>query len=67
MSTKGKHHWTVVGIYENSYERFAGFVIAANPEEAERKMVEKSPDLIVAGVIKGWHEMADGKSLEGKS
>lgn len=53
--------YTVVGVYTEPFgQRFATTVKAESAREAERLAVEEADQgLIVAGVVKGRHAMAD--------
>lgn len=52
--------YTVLALYEESYQRFGDSVEADSPEEAEAIVVENAPaPILVAGVIEGEHACVD--------
>ncbi|MDR1804351.1 MAG: hypothetical protein LBQ94_12180 [Treponema sp.] len=51
--------YTVTGYYADTMQRFADIVVAANPEEAERYILNKYIGVSICGVIEGRHQCVD--------
>ena len=52
-------HFTVIGFYADTMQRFADAFAASSPEEAEEMCLRQYDGVSVCGVIKGRHNCAD--------
>jgi len=53
------HNYTVLGYWPDSMQRFADYTEAANPEEAEKAVLNKHDGVSICAVIEGRHQCAD--------
>lgn len=52
--------YTVIALYEDSFQRYADSVDADSPADAERIAQENAPEpILVAGVVEGEHMCVD--------
>jgi site-specific DNA-cytosine methylase len=59
-SAKTLHHnYTVIGYWPDSMQRFADYIEAENPEEAEKAIMDKHSGVSICAVIEGQHQCAD--------
>ena len=57
--------YTVLAVYAETHQRYGDSVEAATPQEAERIARENADEpLIIAGVIRGFHDCADTYAYE---
>jgi hypothetical protein len=51
--------YTTIGYWNDTMQRFADIVEAANPDEAERICLDQHHGLSICGVIEGQHHCVD--------
>lgn len=54
--------YTVFGVYDDTDERYADFIKADSPEDAEKKVNKAHPTVVIAGVVEGEVHPVDGAS-----
>lgn len=59
--------YTVIGVYRNDFSRFSYCADTEDPQLAEFEAVEAlKEDVVIAGVIEGWHLRVDQDTNEGR-
>lgn len=56
---KPHNNYTVLGFWPDSMQRFSDYVEAANPNEAEKLMLNKHNGVSICAVIEGQHQCVD--------
>jgi hypothetical protein len=58
-----KQHYTVVGIWSDTGQRYANWFAGDDADDAESICSEQNPGLLICAVIRGIHEAAESRSV----
>ena len=51
--------YTVIGYYPDTLQRFGEAYKASSPKNAEKRCLQKHPDVAICGVVKGQQNCVD--------
>jgi site-specific DNA-cytosine methylase len=54
-----RHNYTVIGYWPDSMQRFADYIEAVNPQEAETAVLNKHNGVAICAVIEGRRQCVD--------
>ena len=59
MEKRAKRHFTVIGFWADTMQRFADSFMASSPDEAEEMCLSQCDGVSVCGVVDGKHRCMD--------